>query len=64
VRFGDAFSLSPGDLDEAVQVLLSGDRAPRDAHGRIDPDENGFDHVAHFRTGLLGGPAGCLSGGG
>ncbi len=45
-------------------MLLSGDRAARDAHGRIDPDETGFDHVAHFRTGLLGGPAGCLSGGG
>lgn len=54
------FSLSPGDLDEAVQVLLAGDWAARDDRGRAQPGEFGFDRLARFRTGLLEGAAGCL----
>lgn len=56
----DGFSLSPGDLDEAVQVLLAGDWAGRDAAGAVDPGQQGFDRVGLFRTGLLGGPGSCL----
>ncbi|WP_219413259.1 neutral zinc metallopeptidase [Pseudonocardia nigra] len=36
------FSLSPGDLDEAVQVLLEGDWAARDAAGDTDPTGSGY----------------------
>lgn len=55
-----AFTLSPGDLDEAVEVLLAGDWAARDAHGDVDPSEHGFERVAQFRGGLMGGPTICL----
>jgi predicted metalloprotease len=55
-----AFSLSPGDLDDAVQVLLAGDWAVRDAHGDPDPAEHGFERVGRFRAGLQGGPDACL----
>lgn len=54
------FALSPGDLDEAVQVLLTDDWAARDAAGTGDPGGHGFDRVDRFRTGLFDGPAGCL----
>ena len=57
---GQTFALSPGDLDEAIQVLLAGDWATRDAGGRADPEEHGFDRVAQFRAGLLAGPESCL----
>jgi predicted metalloprotease len=57
---GGRFTLSPGDLDEAVQVLLTHDWAARDAAGRADPAEHGFDRVARFRAGLLDGPGSCL----
>ncbi|HYH28924.1 MAG TPA: neutral zinc metallopeptidase [Pseudonocardia sp.] len=60
---GDAFRLSPGDLDEAVQVLLRADWAARDAEGASDPAEHGFERVARFRAGLLEGPATCLPAG-
>jgi predicted metalloprotease len=59
VEPADGFGLSPGDLDEAVQVLLVGDWAARDARGTVDPDEYGFERVQRFTTGVLGGPAGC-----
>jgi hypothetical protein len=55
------FRLSPGDLDEAVQILLAGDWAARDAAGEADPAEHGFERVARFRTGLLEGSAACLA---
>ena len=55
----EGFRLSPGDLDEAVQVLLLADWAARDAAGASDPAEHGFERVARFRTGLLDGPAAC-----
>ena len=54
------FTLSPGDLDEAVTLLLRGDWAARDDAGRLRPDETGFDRVSHFRDGLLNGPGSCL----
>ena len=57
---GRGFTLSPGDLDEAVQVLLTHDWAARDAEGGVDSSEHGFDRVARFRAGLLDGPGSCL----
>ena len=57
---GGWFALSPGDLDEAVQVLIAHDWATRDAEGGVDPAEHGFDRVARFRAGLLDGPGSCL----
>lgn len=58
---GVAFSLSPGDLDEAVQVLLADDWVARDSGGQVDPDQHGFDRLARFRAGVQGGPDGCLT---
>jgi predicted metalloprotease len=58
----DGFRLSPGDLDEAVQVLLAADWVARDAAGASHPDEHGFERIARFRTGVLEGPAACLRG--
>jgi predicted metalloprotease len=52
-----AFRLSPGDLDEAVTVLLTGDWAARDTDGAVTRDETGFDRVSRFRTGLLDPPS-------
>ncbi|PWW55459.1 neutral zinc metallopeptidase [Actinokineospora spheciospongiae] len=49
--------LSPGDLDEAVQVLLDYDYAARDAKGAAIPA--GFDRVAAFRAGFTGGDGKC-----
>jgi predicted metalloprotease len=54
------FTLSPGDLDEAVQVLLAYDWAARDAAGRVAEAEDGFDRVARFRAGVRNGEASCL----
>jgi hypothetical protein len=53
------FRLSPGDLDEAVQVLLVDDWAARDAAGVADPTEHGYDRVARYEDGLRGGPGTC-----
>jgi predicted metalloprotease len=58
----DGFRLSPGDLDEAVQVLLLADWVARDADGASDPDDRGFERIGRFRTGLLDGPAACRPG--
>jgi predicted metalloprotease len=55
----DGFRLSPGDLDESVQLLLVTDWAARNAAGTSDPAEHGFDRIAHFRTGILDGAAAC-----
>ncbi len=57
----DTFSLSPGDLDEAVQVLLIDDWAARDAEGESPRGEAGFERVAQFRAGLQDGPDSCLT---
>ena len=54
------FTLSPGDLDEAIQVLLEDDWATRDSAGAVAAGQHGFDRVARFRAGLLGGPDDCL----
>jgi hypothetical protein len=55
----DGFHLSPGDLDEAVEVLLAADWVARDAAGASDPAEHGFERIGRFRTGLLDGPGAC-----
>lgn len=49
--------LSPGDLDEAVSGLLTDGLAASDVNGRTVP--SGFSRVDAFRTGVLGGEAGC-----
>jgi predicted metalloprotease len=51
------FSLSPGDLDEAVQVLLRYDYAARDVDGKAPT--TGFERVSDFRTGAVGGFTAC-----
>lgn len=51
------FKLSPGDLDEAIQVLLRFDYPGRDAAGEAVP--TGFDRVALFRAGTLRGVEAC-----
>ena len=56
-----SFSLSPGDLDEAVQALVADTWAARDTAGAADPAEHGFDRVAVFREGVQGGPAACFT---
>jgi predicted metalloprotease len=57
---GAAFTLSPGDLDEAVEVLLAQDWAARDAKGATDPAEHAYERIDHFRAGVLGGATACL----
>ncbi|WP_158843348.1 neutral zinc metallopeptidase [Saccharothrix deserti] len=52
------FGLSPGDLDEAVQVLLAYDYAARDATGSAAL-EPGFKRVEVFRGGVLEGTKAC-----
>jgi hypothetical protein len=53
------FGLSPGDLDEAVQELLTEDYAARDASGQPPPGDLGLERIGEFRAGTLGGPHGC-----
>jgi predicted metalloprotease len=55
----EGFRLSPGDLDEAVQVLLAVDWVARDVAGESDPADHGFERIGRFRTGLLEGPNAC-----
>jgi predicted metalloprotease len=54
----EGFQLSPGDLDEAVVVLLRFDYAERDAAGNA-PASTGFDRVGVFRGGTLDGADSC-----
>jgi predicted metalloprotease len=49
--------LSPGDLDEAVQVLLDYDYATRDVTGHGIP--SGFERVRSFRRGVTEGDKAC-----
>lgn len=56
-RNGD-FSLSPGDLDEAVLLLVRFDYAVRDAKGHPAAG-SGFDRVGLFRKGTLDGAGAC-----
>lgn len=51
------FTLSPGDLDEAIQVLLRYDYAGRDAEGGAL--DTGFERVSVFRNGALNGVESC-----
>jgi predicted metalloprotease len=51
------FALSPGDLDEAVQVLLRFDFAGRDESGKAIA--TGFERVSVFRVGTLEGVQAC-----
>jgi hypothetical protein len=51
------FALSPGDLDEAIQVLLRYDYAGRDLAGNAVA--TGFDRVSLFRKGALAGIESC-----
>ncbi|MCP3798162.1 neutral zinc metallopeptidase [Allokutzneria sp. A3M-2-11 16] len=50
-------TLAPGDLDEAVQVLLGYDYGSRDVAGA--GIASGFDRIAAFRAGVLGGAKTC-----
>jgi predicted metalloprotease len=51
------FTLSPGDMDEAVSVLLRDDFASRDTAGHGIPAA--FDRVSTFRAGTLQGIKAC-----
>jgi predicted metalloprotease len=51
------FLLSPGDLDESIQVLLRYDYPGRDLAGNAVA--TGFDRVSLFRTGVLQGVEAC-----
>jgi predicted metalloprotease len=51
------FLLSPGDLDEAIQVLLRYDYPGRDVTGKAVA--TGFDRVSLFRAGALQGVESC-----
>jgi predicted metalloprotease len=51
------FLLSPGDLDESIQVLLQFDYPGRDLTGKAVT--TGFDRVSLFRTGVLQGINAC-----
>jgi len=51
------FALSPGDLDEAIQVLLRYDYPGRDTAGKAIP--TGFERVSAFRAGTLQGVPAC-----
>jgi predicted metalloprotease len=54
---GAQHGLSAGDLDEAVEIVLGSDAVSRDAHGANSL--TGFDRIAAFRTGVLGGASAC-----
>ena len=56
-----SFTLSPGDLDEAVEVLLRQDWAGRDPAGAADPRQHGYERIALFRKGVVSGPQACLA---
>ncbi|WP_243727136.1 neutral zinc metallopeptidase [Actinocrispum wychmicini] len=55
------FTLSPGDLDEGVKVLLQNDYAARDADGNAP--QTGFERVSEYRNGVVGGLKACALGG-
>lgn len=57
-RTTTGFGLSPGDLDEAVLVLLRSDYAARDAGGESAAG-SGFDRVGLFRGGAIEGAQSC-----
>lgn len=57
-RAGSGFGLSPGDLDEAVLIMLRSDDTVRDAKGDA-AGGSGFDRVGVFRAGTLEGADAC-----
>lgn len=57
---GSGFGLSPGDLDEAVQVLLRSDRPSTDADGSPAAG-TGYERIRIFRDGVARGPQACLT---
>jgi predicted metalloprotease len=57
---GQALTLSPGDLDEAVAEMLAKDSLiATDASGKIIP--SGFARVDAFRTGFTSGIGACAA---
>jgi len=50
---GNASSLSPGDLDEAISALVAS------RSGNVDRG-SAFDRVAAFRKGFHNGPSACV----
>lgn len=56
---GTRFSLSPGDLDEAVNLLQRDDSAARGADGVASPG-GGYARIADFRRGVTDGAQRCL----
>lgn len=59
---GDSgFGLSPGDLDEAVTLLLREDTASRGTDG-VPAAGTGYERIHVFRDGVTGGPDACLRG--
>lgn len=57
---GGGFGLSPGDLDEAVQLLLRSDRPATDAAGTSGAG-TGYERIRVFRDGVTAGAQRCLS---
>ena len=57
---GSDFSLSPGDLDEAVNLLRRSDDAAAGTDGGV-ADTTAYARVADFRQGVDGGTARCLA---
>jgi predicted metalloprotease len=55
----DGFTLSPGDIDEAVHELLEQNFVARDVTGAAPPGDLGLTRISQFRTGVLGGAAKC-----
>jgi predicted metalloprotease len=53
------FTLSPGDIDEAVHELLEQNFVAQDVVGAAPPEDLGFARISQFRTGVLGGPTKC-----
>ncbi|MDQ1422394.1 MAG: hypothetical protein QOJ52_4356 [Acidimicrobiaceae bacterium] len=56
---GSAFSLSPGDLDEAVGLLERDDSAARSTDGATAPG-GAYARIEDFRGGVTGGAQRCL----
>ena len=45
---------------EAVEVLLDQNWAGRDTAGAADPQQHGYERIALFRKGVVGGAQACL----
>ncbi len=59
---GTDFSLSPGDLDEAVSLLLRDADASRGSDG-VTSRSTAYARITDFRAGIDGGPDACLGAG-